>query len=46
MSRLRRWKTGSVGKTIDEVMALSVTAEGTTDETDLTSSVTSMWATT
>ncbi len=29
-----------VGKTIDEVMALSVTAEGTTDEADLTSSVT------
>ena len=29
-----------VGKTIDEVMALSVTAEGTTDDPDLTSSVT------
>ena len=29
-----------VGKTIDEVMSMSVTAEGTTDEADLTSSVT------
>jgi predicted small lipoprotein YifL/predicted DNA-binding ribbon-helix-helix protein len=29
-----------VGKTIDEVMALSMTSEGTTDDPDLTSSVT------
>jgi len=37
IAALENWM---VGKTIDEVMSMSVTAEGTTDEADLTSSVT------